>query len=158
MELMLALTATQKGVVLLAISGIAAPIAGWMFHRSAASWRSFGQGPFAIDPEVPASPRGVQQPVDPVMQAAEVRQMLTAKAERQRQRGERPLDVEAEAERLLASAEPPRGQDAIDAELRAEVRQLVVARNERLIREGRQPLDVEAETERQLADLIGSSR
>lgn len=153
---MLALTAPQKGAVLLAISGIAAPIAGWMFHRSAASWRSFGQGPFAIDSEVPLSPRGAPQPVDPAMQAAEVRQMLTAKAERQRQRGERPLDVEAEAERLLASAKRPRGQDAIDAELRAEVRQLVVTRNERLLREGQEPLDVEAETERQLADFVGS--
>ena len=156
MELVLALTATQKGAILLAISGIAAPIAGYLFHRSAASWRSFGQGPFAIDSEVLPSPRGAPAPIDPAMQAAEVRQMLAAKAERQRQRGERPLDVEAEAERLLASAERPRGQEAIDAELRAEVRQLVVARNERRMREGREPLDVEAETEKQLADFIGS--
>ncbi|HEX6204788.1 MAG TPA: hypothetical protein VFZ29_03165 [Solirubrobacterales bacterium] len=156
MELALALTATQKGAVLLAISGIAAPIAGYLFHRSAAAWRSFGQGPFAIDSEVLPSPRGAPAPIDPAMQAAEVRQMLAAKAERQRQRGEQPLDVEVEAERLLASAERPRGQDAIDAELRAEVRQLVVARNERLMREGRQPLDVEVETEKQLANFIGS--
>lgn len=156
MELALALTATQKGAVLLAISGIAAPVAGYLFHRSAAAWRSFGQGPFAIDSEVLPSPRGAPAPIDPAMQAAEVRQMLAAKAERQRQRGEQPLDVEAETERLLASAERPRGQDAIDAELRAEVRQLVVARNERLMREGRQPLDVEVETEKQLADFIGS--
>lgn len=150
------MTATQKGVVLLAISGIAAPVAGYLFHRSAAAWRSFGQGPFAIDSEVQPSPRGAPAPIDPAMRAAEVRQMLVAKAERQRMRGEQPLDVEAEAERLLASAERPRAQDAIDAELRAEVRQLVVARNERLMREGRQPLDVEAETEKQLADFIGS--
>jgi len=156
MELALALTATQKGAVLLAISGIAAPVAGYLFHRSAAAWRSFGQGPFAIDSEVLPSPRGAPAPIDPAMRAAEVRQMLAAKAERQRQRGEQPLDVEAETERLLAGAERPRGQDAIDAELRAEVRQLVVARNERLMREGRQPLDVEAETEKQLADFIGS--
>ncbi len=156
MELVLALTATQKGAILLAISGVAAPVAGYLFHRSAAAWRSFGQGPFAIDSEVLPSPRGAPVPIDPAMQAAEVRQMLDAKAERQRQRGEQPLDVEAEAERLLAGTERPRGQDAIDAELRAEVRQLVVARNERLMREGRQPLDVEAETEKQLADFIGS--
>ncbi|HXQ88662.1 MAG TPA: hypothetical protein VN733_03395 [Solirubrobacterales bacterium] len=157
MELALALTATQKGAILLAISGIAAPVAGYLFHRSAAAWRSFGQGPFAIDSEVIPSPRGAPAPVDPAMQAAEVRQMLAAKAERQRRRGEQPLDVEAEAERLLASAKRPRGTDAMDAELRAEVRQLVVARNERRMREGRQPLDVEAETERQLADFVGSS-
>ena len=156
MELALAMTATQKGAVLLAISGIAAPIAGYFFHRSAASWRSFGKGPFAIDSEVLPSPRGAPAPIDPAIQAAEVRQMLAAKAERQRQRGELPLDVEAEAERLLASAERPHGQDAIDAELRAEVRQLVIARNERLMREGREPLDVDTETERQLADFVGS--
>lgn len=156
MELALALTATQKGAVLLAISGIAAPVAGYLFHLSAASWRSFGQGPFAIDSEVLPSPRGAPAPIDPAMQAAEVRQMLAAKAERQRQRGEQPLDVETEAERLLASPERPRGAEAIDAELRAEVRQLVVARNERRMREGREPLDVETETEKQLADFIGS--
>ncbi len=151
------MTATQKGAILLAISGIAAPVAGYLFHRSAAAWRSFGQGPFAIDSEVLPSPRGAPPPHDPAMQAAEVRQMLEAKAERQRQRGEPPVDVEAEAERLLARPERPHGQDAIDAELQAEVRQLVVARNERLMREGREPLDVEAETEKQLADFIGSS-
>lgn len=156
MELILALTATQKGAVLVAISGIAAPIAGYLFHLSAASWRSFGQGPFAINSEVLPSPRGAPTPIDPAVQAAEVRQMLAVKAERQQQRGERPLDVEAETARLLESVERPRGQEGIDAQLRAEVRQLVVARNERLMREGRQPLDVEAETERQLADFIGS--
>ena len=156
MELVLALTATQKGAVLLAISGIAAPIAGWLFHRSAATWRSFGKGPFAINSEVLPSPRGAPAPLDPAMQAAEVRQMLEAKSARQRRRGEQPLDVEAETERLLASAERPRGTDAIDAELRVEVRQLVIARNERRLREGKGPLDVEAETEKQLADLIGS--
>lgn len=83
--------------------------------------------------------------------------MLEAKSQRRQQRGEAPLDVEAETERLLAAAERPRGGEAIDAELRAEVRQLVVARNERRLREGREPLDVEAETEKQLTDLIGSN-
>ena len=156
MELALALTATEKGGILLAISAIAAPVAGYLFHCSAAAWRSFGQGPFTIDSEVLPSQRGAPPPIDPAMRAAEVRQMLAAKAERQRQRGDQPLDIEAEAGRLLAGAERPRGQDAIDAELRAEVRQLVVARNERLMREGRQPLDVEVETEKQLADFIGS--
>jgi hypothetical protein len=158
MELAFALTATQKGAVLGVICGIAAPVAGFLFHRSAAAWSSFGKGPFAIDSEVLPSPRGAPPPIDPAMQAAEVRQMLIAKAERQSRRGEQPLDVESEAERLLASPERPRGKDAMDAELRVEVRQLVVARNERRMREGRDPLDLEAETERQLADLIGSAR
>lgn len=152
------MTATQKGAILLAISAIAAPIAGYLFHRSAESWRSFGKGAFSIGDDVPPPrPGAPPAPVDPAVQAAEVRQMLEAKSQRRQQRGEAPLDVEAETERLLAGAERPRGSDAIDAELRAEVRQLVVARNERRLREGLEPLDVEAETEKQLADLIGSS-
>lgn len=153
------MSATEKGAVLLAISGIAAPIAGYLFHRSAQSWRSFGQGPFSINAEAPPPCRSGSPPppVDPAVQAAEVRQMLEAKSERRRQRGEAPLDVEAETRRLLAAAERPRGQEGIDEELRAEVRQLVVARNERRIRQGLEPLDVEAETQRQLADLVGSN-
>lgn len=158
MDPALAMTATEKGAILLAISGIAAPIAGYLFHRSAESWRSFGKGAFSIGDETPPPRRGAPAPpVDPAMQAAEVRQMLEAKSQRQQQRGEAPLDVEAETERLLASAERPRGEEAMDAELRAEVRQLVVARNERRLREGQEPLDVETEIERQLADLIGSN-
>lgn len=152
------MTATEKGAILLVISGVAAPIAGYFFHRSAESWRDFGKGAFSIGDEAPPPPRGAPPPpVDPAVQAAEVRQMLEAKSQRRERRGEAPLDVEAEAERLLAGAERPRGADAIDAELRAELRQLVVARNERRLREGLEPLDVEKETEKQLADLIGSN-
>lgn len=158
MDLSLAMTATEKGAILLVISGVAAPIAGYLFHRSAESWRDFGKGAFSIGDEAPPPPRGAPPPpVDPAVQAAEVRQMLEAKSQRRQQRGEAPLDVEAETERLLAGADRPRGADAIDAELRAEVRQLVVARNERRLREGLGPLDVEKETEKQLADLIGSN-
>jgi hypothetical protein len=158
MDVALALTATQKGAILLAISVIAAPIAGYLFHRSAAAWRSFGQGPFSIVTEPGGSSRPGSPPalVDPAIQAAEVRQMLEAKSERRRRRGEAPLDVEAETRRLLAEAERPSREEAMAAELRAEIRQLVVARNDRRLRQGLQPLDVEAETERQLADFIGS--
>jgi hypothetical protein len=107
------MTATQNGAILLAISGVAAPIAGYLFHRSAASWRTFGKGTFSIgDDTPPPEPGTPPPPVDPAVQAAEVRQMLTAKAERQRQRGEEPLDVKAETQRLLASAERPWGQDS----------------------------------------------
>jgi hypothetical protein len=83
--------------------------------------------------------------------------MLEAKASRLRRRGERPIDVEAETERLLSQTDEPRSaQERQDAQLRAEVRQLVVSRNERRMHRGLEPLDVEAETERQLADFIGS--
>ena len=156
MDLPLALTALQKGAALLVFTGIAAPLIGLALKRVGGGWETMGGGPFAILNERPRKRGGGEQAIDPAIQAAEIRQMLEAKSERRRQRGEAPLDVEAETERLLASAERPRGEEAMDAELRAEVRQLVVARNDRRLREGREPLDVEAETRRQLADLIGS--
>ena len=154
---LLALTALQKGGALLVFTGVAAPVIGLLLKRVGGGWETMGGGPFAILNER-LSQKGASPPtVDPAIQAAEVRQMLEAKSERRRQRGEEPLDVEAETERLLAAAERPRGEEAMDAELRAEVRQLVVVRNERRLREGLEPLDVEAETERQLADFIGSN-
>lgn len=157
MDLPLALTALQKGGAVLIFTGVVGPLIGLLLKRVGGGWETMGGGPFAIlnDP-APRSPSTGAQKVDPAIQAAEVRQMLEAKSERRRLRGEAPLDVEAETERLLAAAEAPRGTDAIDAELRAEVRQLVVVRNERRLRQGLEPLDVEAETEKQLADLIGS--
>lgn len=158
MALPLALTALQKGAAVLIFTGIAAPLIGFLLKRVAGGWETMGGGPFAILNESPAR-RGslaAEQAVDPAIQAAEVRQMLEAKSQRREQRGEAPLDVEAETERLLEEAGRPRGAEAMDAELRAEVRQLVVARNDRRLRQGLEPLDVEAETEKQLADLIGS--
>jgi hypothetical protein len=158
MALPLALTALQKGAVVLVFTGIAAPLIGLLLKRVGGGWETMGGGPFAILNESPRrrGPLGAEQVVDPAIQAAEVRQMLEAKSERQRKRGEAPLDVDAETERLLAEADRPRGAEAMDVELRAEVRQLVVARNERRMREGLEPLDVEEETERQLDDLVGS--
>jgi hypothetical protein len=155
----LALSALQKGAAILLFTGVLAPLIGLLLKRVSGGWETMGGGPFAILNERPErrSAAGAAPKVDPAIQAAEVRQMLEAKSERRRQRGEEPLDVEAETQRLLAAAEQPRGEEAIDAELRAEVRALVVTRNERRLREGLEPLDVEAETDRQLADFIGSS-
>lgn len=160
MGLALAMTAVQKGAVLLLVTGVLAPAIGFLFKRVAGNWETFGKGPFALLLEKPAGgPAGtLKAPVDPAIQAAEVRQMLTAKSERRERRGEGPLDVEAEAARLLAATDGAgeRSPD-MDAELRAEVRQLVIARNERRMRKGLDPLDVEAETDRQLSDFVGSS-
>ncbi len=156
MDLPAALTALQKGGAVLIFSGVVAPLIGVVLKHVGGGWETMGGGPFAILHESPRRRGASGQRVDPAIQAAEVRQMLIAKQERQRQRGEAPLDVEAETERLLATAERPRGAEAMDAELRAEVRQLVLARNERRMRQGLAPLDVEAETEKQLADFIGS--
>jgi len=159
--LALAMSATSKSAIVLLFTGVVAPLIGVVIRRVAGGWETIGKGPFGIERQLPAAPRylsGPRRGVDPAIQAAEVRQMLIAKQERRERRGESPLDVEAEAERLLADpAEEPAAGERQDAELRAEVRQLVLARNERRMRAGEQPLDVEAETERQLADLIGSS-
>lgn len=156
---MLAMSAMEKCAALLLFTGVAAPLVGLLFWRVGGGWDSIGKGPLAIDQDLPLPSymRSPQQAVDPAIQAAEVRQMLTAKAERLRRRGERPIDVEAEATRLLAAAPSPTDPGARqEAELRAEVRQLAVSRNERRLRQGLEPLDVEAEVERQLADFIGS--
>ncbi|HEU4905385.1 MAG TPA: hypothetical protein VFT19_04630 [Solirubrobacterales bacterium] len=143
----------QAGFVLTLITLIALPIALIAFARSGPLWEGVGKGPFAIEQELPPPSRLAQPqpPVDRRLQETEARQMLEAKSYRRRQRGEAPLDVEAELARLLDA--PGAGGPAIDEKLRAEVRQLVVARNERRMRRGEDPLDVEAELERQLADL-----
>jgi hypothetical protein len=143
----------QAGFALTLITLIALPIALIAFARTGPLWQSIGKGPFAIEQELPPPSRLAQPepPVDRDLQEAEARQMLEAKSYRRQQRGEAPIDVEAEVTRLLDS--PAALQPAIDEKLRAEVRQLVVARNERRMRRGEEPLEVEAETERQLRDL-----
>jgi hypothetical protein len=155
MDLVLAISAVEKGAAVLAFTGLLAPAIGLVLKRAAGGWGSYGGGPFSILSEAPQ--RRATTPVDPAIQAAEVRQLQAAKDERLRRRGEQGLDVEAEAARLLAAARTEADTAASgDTELRAEVRQLVLVRNERRRRAGLEPLDVEAETERQLADLIGS--
>ncbi len=71
---------------------------------------------------------------------AELRQLLGARNQRRRRRGEPELDVEAELARL--SAPPP------DPALAAEIRADVEARNRRRLRRGQPALDVEAEVAR----------
>src|SRR3954468_3314804 len=114
----LALSALQKGGALLLFPGVLAPLVGLLLKRVGGGWETMGGGPFAILNERPQrrTALGQAQSVDPAIQAAEVRQMLEAKAERRQQRGEPALDVEAETRRLLAGAEQPRGAEAIDAE------------------------------------------
>jgi hypothetical protein len=88
--------------------------------------------------------------VDRAEQEREIRQMLVARNDRLVRRGEPPLDVESELDRLLSGLDAPTEHDAA---LVAEVRQMVLARNERRERQGQPPLDVDAEVERTLAEL-----
>jgi hypothetical protein len=152
----LALTSLQSGYVLAAITLFILPIAAFSFIRSGAAWEEIGKGRFGVMHSMPA-PRLSQpaQPLDKAAQAAEARQMLEAKSYRRLQRGEPPLDVEAEMTLLLDTPGASSDKADLDEKLRVEVRDLVVARNERRMRAGKEPLDVEAEVERQVADFIG---
>jgi hypothetical protein len=151
------LTNLQSGYVLVAITLFILPIAAISFARSGPAWKELGKGRFGVMHSMP--PPRMAQPspeIDLAIQAAEARQMLEAKSYRRTQRGEEPLDVEAEVAALLDTelSSGPRKR-GLDEKLRAEVRQLVIARNERRMRRGEDPLDVDAEVERQVADFIG---
>jgi len=154
---LLALTNVQSGYALAAITLLILPIAAFSFIRSGAAWNEIGKGRFGVMHSMPA-PRMSQpaQPLDKAIQSAEARQMLEAKSYRRLQRGEPPLDVDAEMTLLLDSGPGASSDKAeLDEKLRAEVRELVIARNERRMRAGKDPLDVDAEVERQVADFIG---
>lgn len=144
----------QSGWVLAALTLFVFPVAATAFACSGAGWNNIGKGRFGIVQAMP--PPRLSQPAPPIdraEQAAETRQMLEAKSYRRQRRGEEPLEVEAEMQRLLASKAAV--EPSLDEKLRAEVRELVVARNERRMSRGEAPLDIEAETERQCADFIG---
>jgi hypothetical protein len=146
--------ALSSGEAILVIVLATIPIAALTFALGAGgAYRQIGKGQLGVEFE-----QDLAQPMtdsgsrtsDAVRQD-EMRQMLEAKAYRQQARGETPIDVDRELERLLAeSAEAPPSDDP---QLREEVRQLVVARNARRARKGEEPLEVEAEVERQLREL-----
>ena len=147
-----AVVALSTGDVFLLAIVVAIPFAILSFALGARhALGQIGKGPFAIEQELPQKSGGAPAPVSPEVREAEVRQLVEAKAYRQAARGETPLDIEAEVERLLDDT--PAAAPVGDAELRDEVRQLVVARNERRARKGQDPLDVEAEVDRQLREL-----
>jgi hypothetical protein len=143
--------ALSTGDIFLIAVIVAVPFALLSFLGARNALGQIGKGQFAIEQELPQKSGGGPAPVSRETREAEVRQMVEAKAFRQKERGEAPLDVDAEVERLLA--ERPAVSLGGDAGLRDEVRQLVIARNERRERKGEQPLDVEAEVERELREL-----
>jgi hypothetical protein len=147
-----AVLALSTGDVFLLAIIVAIPFAVLSFALGArGALGQIGKGQFAIEQELPQKSGTGPAPVSPEVREAEVRQLVEAKAYRQAARGETPLDIEAEVERLLDDSPAPAPVN--DAELRDEVRQLVVARNERRARKGQDPLDVESEVERQLREL-----
>jgi hypothetical protein len=148
------LLAISNGEVILIVALAAIPIAAIVFVAGAGNaFRQIGKGQFSVEFEddLPQKVRDSDAEASPEMREEEIRQLLEAKAYRQESRGESPLDVDAELERLVA--EQSGAPVADDPALREEVRQLVVARNERRLRQGKEPLEVEAEIERQLREL-----
>src|SRR3954452_16899441 len=139
--------------VIIVIAAIPIGIVGFILGAGNA-YEEIGKGMFALDHDAPTTgDSGESAPVSREAHEAEVRQLLEAKAYRQSARGEEPVDVDAELERLLSEPAAPTGRLREDRQLVEEVRQLVIARNERRLRQGKDPLDVEAEVARQLRDL-----
>ena len=153
----------EFGTVIWIIVLVIAPVAAVLFTGAFGLLDQLGRGDLALD----EPPRPVPAPSGPMPggaldraeREAEIRQLVQARHDREAVRGEQPVDVETEVERLLAldpHGNPDAGPDEAvrqDAALRVEVRQLVIARNERRAARGEPPLDVDAEVERQLRDL-----
>jgi hypothetical protein len=131
------------GTVLIVITVIAVLVAAASYWGTGRIYAGLGrEGGLDMTREPPAQASGAEV-------QEEIRQMLEAKSQRRRARGEPELDVDAE---LAALTRPSPGSDP---GLREEIRQLVIARNERRLRQGKEPLEVEAEIERQLRALGG---
>ena len=143
----------QVGIVLIIVVLVALPVGAIVFARGAGkSLEQIGKGQFAMEQDFPQSSQGSIQAVSAEVREEEIRQMIQARSDRGVDKGRKPLDVDAEVEKLLAS-ESGGPSLAGDKALREEVRQLVVARNERRERQGKKPLDVEKEIARQLSEL-----
>jgi hypothetical protein len=145
--------ALSNGEAILVIVLVAIPVAALSFAGAGTAFKQIGKGPLSIEQDMPQKGTGGPSPISPAMREAEIRQLLEAKAYRQGQRGEEPLDIDSELERLLAAERETSPGLRADAQLVAEVRELVEASNARRIRMGKEPLDVEAEVERQLDEL-----
>ncbi|MGI8512430.1 MAG: hypothetical protein ACR2NH_07360 [Solirubrobacteraceae bacterium] len=136
------------GIVIFAVVIGASIVAVITFLGVGKVYDQIGRGGLSLNEDDDGRPRergGGSWPVNTAERDAEIRQMLAAKNARRVRRGEAPLDVESELQRLTAPS--------VDAALREEIRQLVVARNARRERRGEAPLDVDAEVERQVREL-----
>jgi hypothetical protein len=144
----------STGEAILIVVLVTIPIALLTFAMGAKNaLDQVGKGQFSVefDSDLPSKITDSDAEGGGAAREDEIRQFLEAKAYRQRERGEKPVDVNAELNRLLS--ERPAVPQGTDPRLAEEVRQLVVARNERRARQGKEPLDVEQEVERQLREL-----
>ncbi|MDX6607570.1 MAG: hypothetical protein QOD14_2110 [Solirubrobacterales bacterium] len=145
--------AFQIGTILILVVLVALPVGAIVFALGAGgALKQIGKGDFAMEQDFPQSSSGSIHAVSAEVREEEIRQMIQARSDRGIAKGRKPLDVDAEVEKLLASESGGPGLGG-DRGLREEVRQLVVARNERRQRQGKKPLDVEKEIDRQLSEL-----
>src|SRR3954464_4757483 len=143
----------QVGTVFIIVVLVALPIGALIFAMGAGNaLQKIGKGDFALEQDFPQSSGAPVHEVSAEVREEEIRQMIQARSDRGVAKGRKPLDVDAEVEKLLATESSGPGL-AADKGLREEVRQLVVARNERRERQGKEPLDVEKEIDRQLSEL-----
>jgi hypothetical protein len=125
------------------VSLLAVVIAVVSYWGSGGIYSGLGRGDLDMERDRPVAAASAAEAQE------EIRQMLQAKSDRRKARGEAPIDIDAELASLV------KGPGVGDPALRDEVRQLVIARNERRMRQGKEPLDVEAEIDRQLRDIGG---
>jgi hypothetical protein len=136
------------GTVLWVVCGLGIVLAFFALVRSGKTWEDYGKNRLLTEAELGGQP-AAGSAAALHERDVEIRQLLEARNARRVRRGEEPIDIEQELNRLTAPAIEP----AIDDGLRAEIRDLVVARNHRRARSGKPPLDVEAEVEREIAAL-----
>jgi hypothetical protein len=144
------------GTVIWIVVLVIAPLAAVLFAGAFGLLDQLGRGGLYVEERPPRPAPVANSPAARAEREADIRQLVQARSDRRRARGEAGLDVDAEVERLMEldpSVAPE--QDQQDAALRTEVRQLVIARNERRAARGEPPLDVESEVDRQLRDLAG---
>jgi hypothetical protein len=127
--------------VLFVVCGLGLAAALLAILTSSRTWEEYGKSQLLMDHDQPVLATSAAL----LERDLEIRQLLEARNERRRRRGEALLDVETELHRLSALQ--------LDGALRAEIRELVVARNHRRMRTGKPPLDVEAEVRNQIAQL-----
>jgi hypothetical protein len=148
--------ALTTGDVILIVIIVVPPVALLTFIFGAGNaLNQIGKGQFAVqfEDDLPKRISDSDSEGSSEVREAEIRQLLEAKAYRQRSRGEDPVDIEDELGKLLEQQAP--SKLGSDKQLLEEVRQIVIARNERRARQGKEPLDVDAEIERPLRDLEG---
>jgi len=127
----------DSGTVLIVVGLLAIPFALAAFVLGAGNaLKQIGKGDFAIEQEFPGAGTGPVKRVSKEVREAEIRQMLEARAYRAETRGAKPVDVDAELQKLLAVETTSSLSLGNDKELRQEVHDLVVARNERRQRAG----------------------